>query len=109
MRAGDALSGFGERRPNDDQLEQGDGVGLDAGAHMEAAELDDLKLNFQSPLERWVRSIQRLQDLLAETSHSAKSEDLWREADFEQEEAQKAVEDRRQAYEEGVRVANFGF
>lgn len=76
---------------------------------MELAELDELKLNFERALERWVRSIQRLQELLAETSHSAKAEDVWRQADFEQEEAQKAVKAARQAYEDAVRSANFGF
>ena len=76
---------------------------------METAELDDLKLNFQRALERWILSVQRLQQVLAETSHSARSEDVWREADFEQEEAQQAAKTARQAYEEAVRKANFGF
>jgi hypothetical protein len=76
---------------------------------MENAELDALKLNFGRALERWVRSIQRLQEVLAETSHSARSEDIWRQADFEQEEAQKAAKYARAAYEEAVRKANFGF
>ena len=76
---------------------------------MEIAELDDLKLKFQRTLERWIRSIQRLQQVLAETSHSARSEDIWRQADFEQEDAQKAVKEARQAYEDAVRKTNFGF
>ena len=76
---------------------------------METAELDDLKLNFQRALERWTLSIQRLQQVLAQTSHSARSEDVWREADFEQDDAQKAAKNARQAYEEAVRKANFGF
>jgi CHASE3 domain sensor protein len=76
---------------------------------MEISELDDLKLNFQRALEQWVRSIERLREVLAETSHSARSEDIWRQADFEQDEAQKAVKDAREAYETAVRKANFGF
>jgi hypothetical protein len=76
---------------------------------MQAAELDELRLTFQRALERWVRSIQHLQDLLAKTSHSARSEDIWRQADFEQEAAQKTVKDAREAYEEAVRKANFDF
>jgi hypothetical protein len=76
---------------------------------MEISELDDLKLNFQRALERWVRSIDRLREVLAETSHSARSEDIWRQADFEQDEAQKAVKDARQAYEAAIRKANFDF
>ena len=76
---------------------------------METAQLDDLKLTFERALERWLRSIERLQGVLAETSHSATSEDVWRQADFEQEEAQKAVKDARQAYEDAVRKANFDF
>ena len=73
------------------------------------AELDDLKLNFQRALERWVRSIQRLQEVLAQTSHSARAEDIWKQADFEQEDAQKGAKDAREAYEDAVRKANFGF
>jgi hypothetical protein len=76
---------------------------------METVELDGLKLSFERALERWVRSIQRLQEVLAETSHSARSEDIWRQADFEQDEAQKADKDAREAYETAVRKANFGF
>lgn len=76
---------------------------------METAELDGLKLDFERALERWVRSIQRLREVLAETSHSARSEDIWRQADFEQDEAQKAVKDAREAYETAVRKANFDF
>ena len=76
---------------------------------MDTAELDDLKLNFERALDRWIRSIQHLQHVLAETSHSARSEDVWREADFEQEDAQKAVKAARQTYEDAVRKANFGF
>jgi hypothetical protein len=76
---------------------------------METAELHDLKLNFQRALERRVRSIQRLKDVLAETSHSATSEDIWKQADFEQEEAQNAVKEAREAYQDAVRKANFGF
>jgi CHASE3 domain sensor protein len=76
---------------------------------MEISELDDLKLNFQRALERWVRSIDRLREVLAETSHSARSEDIWRQADFEQDEAQKAVKDAREGYETAVRKANFDF
>lgn len=76
---------------------------------METAELDNLKLNFERALERWLRSIQRLQQVLAETSHSARSEDIWRQADFEQEEAQGAAKEAQAAYEEAVRKANFGF
>jgi hypothetical protein len=76
---------------------------------MDVSELDNLKLNFQRALERWVRSIERLREVLAETSHSARSEDIWRQADFEQDEAQKAVKDAREAYETAVRKANFGF
>jgi hypothetical protein len=76
---------------------------------MEISELDDLKLNYGRALERWVRSIDRLREVLAETSHSARSEDIWRQADFEQDEAQKAVKDARQAYEAAIRKANFDF
>lgn len=76
---------------------------------MDTVELDRLKKNFESALERWVQSIRRLQELLAKTSYSAASEDIWKQADFEQEEAQKAVNDAREAYEQGVRKANFGF
>ena len=76
---------------------------------MDTAELDDLKLNFERALDRWIRSIQHLQHVLAETSHSARSEDVWREADFEQEDAQNAVKAARQTYEDAVRKANFGF
>ena len=76
---------------------------------METAELDDLKANFERALQRWQRSIQHLQQVLAETSHSARSEDIWEQADFEQEQAQKAVKDARQNYEDAVRKANFGF
>lgn len=76
---------------------------------MDTAELDNLKLNFERALARWATSIQRLQQVLAQTSHSARSEDVWREADFEQEDAQKAVKDARAAYEDAVRKANFDF
>jgi hypothetical protein len=76
---------------------------------MQTVELDGLKQNFERALERWVHSIQRLQEVLAETSHSARSEDVWRRADFEQDDAQKAVKDAREAYETAVRKANFGF
>lgn len=76
---------------------------------MEKAELDAYKRDFESALERWIRSIQNLQRVLAGTSHSAKSEDIWREADFEQEEAQKNVKAAREAYQDAVRKANFDF
>lgn len=74
---------------------------------METAELDNLKLNFQRALEGWVCSIQRLQEVLTETSHSVRSEDIWRQADFAQEDAQKTVKDARQAYEDAVRKGEF--
>ena len=76
---------------------------------MDTAELDNLKLNFERALERWIRSIQRLGDVLAQTSHSARAEDVWKQADFEQEDAQKAVKAARADYEDAVRKANFGF
>jgi len=73
------------------------------------AELDNLKLDFEHALQRWNASIQRLQELLAHSTHSARSEDSWKQADFEQEDAQAAVKKARQAYEDAVRQANFGF
>ena len=75
----------------------------------ETGELDELKAKFERALERWIRSIQRLEEVLAETSHSARSEDIWKEADFEQEAAQKAANEARKEYEDCVRKANFGF
>jgi hypothetical protein len=67
---------------------------------MESAELDKLKLDFENALQRWVLSIQHLQEVLAKTTHSARSEDVWEQADFEQDDAQKAVKKARQAYED---------
>jgi hypothetical protein len=76
---------------------------------MEQSELDTLKLNFESELQRWIQSIQRYQELLAETTHSARSQDIWEEADRRQEEAHKAVTSAKTEYEEAVRRANFDF
>lgn len=76
---------------------------------MQTTELDGLKLNFENALQRWIVSIERFREVLAASTHSARSEDIWREADSEQEDAQTAVKKAREAYEEAVRKANFGF
>lgn len=76
---------------------------------MEYPELDRLRSNFEHALQRWVAAIQREQELLATSTHSARSEDVWREADFEQEDAQKAVKKAKQEYEDAVRQADFDF
>jgi len=76
---------------------------------MESPDLNSLKLAFQNALQRWIATIQKWQELLASTSHSARAEDVWKQADFEQEDARKAVQDAKDAYEDAVRKANFGF
>ena len=76
---------------------------------MEYPELDRLKSNFEAALQRWIAAIQREQELLASTTHSARSEDVWRQADFGQEEAQNAAKKAKQEYEDAVRKANFDF
>lgn len=76
---------------------------------MNTAELDGLKLTFENALQHWIQTIKQLQVLLAESKHTARSEDVWQQADFDQEEARKAVEEARRAYEDAVRRANFSF
>jgi hypothetical protein len=76
---------------------------------MNSEELDRLRSNFEHALQVWVAAIQREQELLATTTHSARSEDIWRQADFEQEDAQSAAKKAKQEYEDAVRKANFGF
>lgn len=76
---------------------------------MQSTELDQLKLNFEDALQRWIASIECFREVLAASTHSARSEDMWRQAASEQEDAQAAVKKSREAYEEAVRQANFGF
>jgi len=76
---------------------------------MEYPELDRLRSNFEHALQRWIAAIRREQDLLATTTHSARSEDVWRQTDFEQEDAQNAAKKAKQEYEDAVRQANFDF
>jgi hypothetical protein len=76
---------------------------------MESQELDRLRSNFEQALQRWVAAIQREQELLRTTTHSARSEDIWQQADFDQEDAQSAAKKAKQEYEDAVRQANFGF
>jgi hypothetical protein len=76
---------------------------------MESAELDRLKSHYQQVLRMWVTTIQREEELLASTTHSARSEDLRERADFDQEEAQSATQKAKREYEDAVRQANFGF
>lgn len=76
---------------------------------MDLRELDDLKQNFENALQHWIKMIQRLEHILANTSHSARSETVWEKADFDLDDAQNKVKEAKKAYEDAVREANFGF
>lgn len=75
----------------------------------ETKDLNLLKQNYQDALDRWITTIQCLKEMLADTGHSARAEDDWKQAHFAQKEAQEAVKKAREEYEEGVQQANFGF
>jgi hypothetical protein len=78
-------------------------------AVMDTSTLNDLKGRFESALQVWILKIQRLQEILRTTTHSARSEDIWEQADLDLTDAEDAVRKARQDYEEAVRKANFGF
>jgi hypothetical protein len=64
---------------------------------MDAPDFDSLKLNYENALGRWIMTIRHLQELLATPTHSARSKDVWEQADFEHEDAQKLVKNAKRA------------
>jgi ABC-type oligopeptide transport system substrate-binding subunit len=76
---------------------------------METQDLDLLKTSFEVALGKWIGELKRQQMLLAESTHSTRSEDAWKNADFDQEVAQKATQRAKKEYEDALRELNFGF
>ncbi len=72
------------------------------------AELDHLRLEYKSAVERWIKAIREEEDL-ATPDHSLVAVDVWERASFQEEEARNKAKLARKEYEDGLRRVLYNF
>ena len=75
---------------------------------METTELDQLRNDYKQAVEQWIAAI-RAEENLATPDHTVPAVDTWEHAGFAEEEARDKAKEARQAYEDALRKADFGF
>ena len=70
--------------------------------------LDRLQADYKTAVEAWISAI-RKEEELASVVHSVAEIDKWEQAHFDEEDAREKAMTAKDAYEDGLRQAYFGF
>jgi hypothetical protein len=73
---------------------------------MSKADLDQLRLAYKKAVDAWVNTI-REEEALATPDHSMIAMEKWDDAHFKEHDAHEAVTKARDAYKDGLRLANY--
>lgn len=76
-------------------------------ADMNATDLDELRLAYKSAVDDWVGAI-RSEEALATADHSMTAMELWDDAHFREQDAQKKAAKACEAYKDALRAVNYG-
>ena len=71
-------------------------------------ELDQLRLAYKTAVDEWVAAI-REEEGLATESHSMTASELWDQAGFREQDAQKAAVEAKEAYKDALRKVLYNF
>ena len=71
-------------------------------------ELDRLRAAYKEAVEAWIKAI-RAEENFATPDHTVPAADVWEHAGFDEEDARDKAKEARQAYEDALRKADFGF
>ncbi len=74
---------------------------------MSKADLDQLRLSYKQAVDEWVNAI-RAEEALATPDHSMIAMEAWDTAHFTEQDAHSKVTKARDAYQDGLRTANYG-
>jgi len=74
---------------------------------MSERDLDQLRLAYKKAVDDWVTSI-RAEEALATPNHSMTSMENWDAAHFRELDAQKKATEARDAYQDALRLVNYG-
>jgi hypothetical protein len=69
--------------------------------------LSELRLTYKKAVDDWVQAI-REEEALATPDHSMTSMEKWDAAHFREQDAQTKAREAREAYQDGLRKANYG-
>jgi Tfp pilus assembly protein PilN len=75
---------------------------------METTDFDTLLADYKSAVDRWLAAI-RAEEALANSDHSVVEWELWDDADFKVQDAEKAAKQARDAYKDALREKNYNF
>lgn len=74
---------------------------------MDGVDLDQLRASYKAAIDEWVSAI-RAEEALATPDHSMIAMEKWDDAHFREEDAHKKADQARDAYKDGLRLANYG-
>lgn len=74
---------------------------------MSKADLDQLRLAYKKAVDEWVDAI-RAEEALATPDHSMIAMEDWDAAHFKEHDAHTKATEAREAYKDGLRLANYG-
>jgi hypothetical protein len=75
---------------------------------MSNEQLDQLRLAYKNAVDKWVDAI-RAEEALATPDHSETAMERWDDAGFREQQARAKAIAARDAYQDGLRLANYGF
>jgi hypothetical protein len=75
---------------------------------MENEELDKLRFNYKSAVERWIEAI-RAEENLVTPEHSMVESEKWDQANFAEQEARDVAKAARQEYADALRQVLYNF
>jgi len=70
--------------------------------------MDQLRLAYKKAVDDWVDTI-RAEEALATPDHSMIAMEKWDAAHFTEQDAQRKASEAREAYQDALRLANYGF
>jgi hypothetical protein len=74
---------------------------------MSKENLDQSRLAYKQAVDAWVNAI-RAEEALATPDHSMTAMEAWDDASFREQDAQAKAKKARDAYQDGLRKANYG-
>jgi hypothetical protein len=79
----------------------------DYAAAMSKLDLSELRLAYKKAVDEWVQAI-RAEEALATPDNSMTAMEKWDAAHFSEQDAQTRAREAREAYQDGLRGANYG-
>jgi hypothetical protein len=73
---------------------------------MDTPDLDELRSNYKAAVDEWVKAI-RTEEGLATPDHSMVAMEQWDTAHFSEEDLKAKADEAREAYKNGLRLANY--